>query len=164
MSYTLEKWIKPSNSICLNVTFLHFILCLIYYILEEENIEDRSQDVACFCTVWIKSGSTAQQHQDLLQILIQLELTLMMLFLVVQVQALSRVPCSQEGIGHPQEGKKPRLSLGRARRCRYQWSSQEEGWSSRLCYAPLHCECPSFLCCRLNLCCVDNTGHQSNRR
>lgn len=33
MSYTLEKWIKPSNSICLNVTFLHFILCLIYYIL-----------------------------------------------------------------------------------------------------------------------------------
>lgn len=33
MSYTLEKWIKPSNSICLNVTFLHSILCLIYYIL-----------------------------------------------------------------------------------------------------------------------------------
>lgn len=32
MSYTLEKWIKPSNIIYLNVTFLHFILCLIYYI------------------------------------------------------------------------------------------------------------------------------------
>lgn len=48
-----------------------------------------------------------------------------------------------EGIGHPQEGKKPRLSLGRARRCRYQWPSQEEGWSSWLCYPSLHCECPS---------------------
>lgn len=62
-----------------------------------------------------------------------------------------------EGTGHPQEGKKPHLSLGRARRWRYQWSSREEGWSSRLCYAPLHCERPSFLCCRLNLCYVRTT-------
>lgn len=57
-----------------------------------------------------------------------------------------------EGIGHPQEGKKPCLSLGRARRCRYQWCSQEAGWSPRLCPPSLHCEHPSFLCCHLSLC------------
>lgn len=91
MSYTLEKWIKPSNSICLNVTFLHSILCLIYYIWGG-GLEDRSQDVACFCIAWIKLGSVAHEHWDVLQTLVQLVLKLMLWFQVVPVWVLLRAP------------------------------------------------------------------------
>lgn len=86
MSYTLEKWIKPSNSICLNVTFLHFILCLIYYILSgggKKQSEDRSQDVAWSCNAWIKLGSKAHEPCAWLQIPVQLMLTWALPFQVV---------------------------------------------------------------------------------
>lgn len=65
---------------CLNVTLLHFILCLIYYILEGGKLEDWWQDVACFCVAWIKLVSTARERWDVLQIPVQLMLKLTLWF------------------------------------------------------------------------------------
>lgn len=114
---------------------LHFILCLIYYILEEENIEDRSQDVACFCTVWIKLGFAPHSS---ITICCKSSFSLSWHWCCyLQQSGLCPEFLALRRKKIPQEGKKLRLSLGRARRLRYQWCSQEAGWSLPGCALPL---------------------------